>query len=432
MARDPFTVVQLSDLHLNPKVQRSIDCLSHLRQRVGAIGPDLMVVTGDVTNDGFRDTDSFAWARHELERFGVPMHVVPGNHDVGAAAVLNRRINHDPSGDVRKEHVDAWLDAYEADRFAVQHGRWTLIGLNSQIMGAGLIDAERRQLEWLDREISAMQVADQYVAVFMHTLPYMRSPDEQIDDMSAYWSIPPSALQVLMQRLQNVNLRLFATGHVHWYASFLRDPVQHVWCPSLTTVIDDPKFPRGGDKIGFVLHTFEDETMSHQLVELDIETGEPVQFHRKSLDIPGRGTLAFENLALDFTGTLSRDGMLLPGVAPRLIELAKQMRITVMTADTFGKVDDALADLPVEVHSVKTGQDKARMLADLNPQVTVAIGNGRNDVAMVQGAVLGIAVCGPEGLAGELIRVADIVCRDILEALDLLVHRLRIKATLRD
>ncbi|MFZ3045836.1 MAG: hypothetical protein WA151_07970 [Desulfatirhabdiaceae bacterium] len=51
---------------------------------------------------------------------------------------------------------------------------------------------------------------------------------------------------------------------------------------------------------------------------------------------------------------------------------------------------------------------------------------------MVQMACLRIAVVGPEGCAGELIAVARVVCRDILDAPDLLQNPLRIKATIRE
>jgi len=40
-------------------------------------------------------------------------------------------------------------------------------------------------------------------------------------------------------------------------------------------------------------------------------------------------------------------------------------------------------------------------------------------------------VVGPEGAAAELVGVADVVVTDILAALDLLLHPLRLTATLR-
>jgi soluble P-type ATPase len=150
------------------------------------------------------------------------------------------------------------------------------------------------------------------------------------------------------------------------------------------------------------------------------------------VDVPGSGALHLTHLLLDFTGTLSLDGQLLPGVAERLEELGRLLRIVVLTADTFGTAAGQLKGLPLELHPIQTGRDKADFLAGLNPSMTAAVGNGRNDTAMVRKAGLGIAVIGPEGCAGELIAAARVVCRDILDVFDLLRRPLRLKATLRE
>jgi len=150
-----------------------------------------------------------------------------------------------------------------------------------------------------------------------------------------------------------------------------------------------------------------------------------------TIAIPGRKPMNLTHLVLDFTGTLSKDGRLLPGVAGRLRSLAAKLRIFVVTADTFGEAGRSLAGLPLEVRFIKTGRDKAQIVSELGSEHVVAIGNGRNDMEMLRIAALAIAVIGPEGAAAELIGRADIVVRDIHDALDMLVNPLRIIATLR-
>jgi len=147
--------------------------------------------------------------------------------------------------------------------------------------------------------------------------------------------------------------------------------------------------------------------------------------------IPGERPIAVSHLVLDFNGTLAKDGNLLPGVAARLRRLNHRLRITVATADTLGKVRQALGELPVHVEIVETGRDKLRLLKRLGPSHVVAIGNGRNDVPMVQKAAIGIVVIGPEGAAGDAVHGADILVRDIRDGLDLLLKPLRLKATYR-
>jgi soluble P-type ATPase len=62
---------------------------------------------------------------------------------------------------------------------------------------------------------------------------------------------------------------------------------------------------------------------------------------------------------------------------------------------------------------------------------TVAVGNGRNDRLMLQESALGIAVILNEGAAMQTLLCADVVCTDIVAALQLLIHPLRLTATLR-
>jgi len=149
------------------------------------------------------------------------------------------------------------------------------------------------------------------------------------------------------------------------------------------------------------------------------------------LELPG-GPTPFHSLVLDFTGTLSMDGELLPGVAERLRQLAEILDVVVVTADTFGTAREALAGLPLEIGLISDGVEKAAAVAKMDPEGVIAVGNGRNDVAMMGVAGLGIAVLGPEGAPSSLLAAADIVTRDIRDALDLVLHPLRLKATLRD
>lgn len=149
------------------------------------------------------------------------------------------------------------------------------------------------------------------------------------------------------------------------------------------------------------------------------------------IELPDEPPMLLTHLVLDYTGTLSLDGKLLPGVSGPLKILSKQLKITVLTADTFGTAITSLKKLPVDVRLVKTGKEKQRFIQGIDHKNTVAVGNGRNDLGMLKTAALGIAVVGPEGCAAELVSVADILVCDIRHALDLIKHPLRIKATLR-
>jgi len=149
------------------------------------------------------------------------------------------------------------------------------------------------------------------------------------------------------------------------------------------------------------------------------------------VELPGEPPLVLKRLVLDFTGTLSKDGRLLPGVAARLRKISRRMPITVLTADTLGKAAGSLEGLSVEMRIIRNGRDKAAAIKTFGAEHVAAIGNGRNDVPALRAAGLGVAVIGPEGAAGELLGVADVVVRDIRDGLDLILSPLRLRATLR-
>ncbi|MFH2107217.1 MAG: ATPase P [Chrysiogenia bacterium] len=153
------------------------------------------------------------------------------------------------------------------------------------------------------------------------------------------------------------------------------------------------------------------------------------------INIPGKDvTLAIKHLVLDFNGTLATDGRIKPGVAGLLEELAAMLQVHIVTAGTFGSVEQEVKGIPCLLKILEgadqTGQ-KARYVEMLGAEHTACVGNGRNDRDMLEKAKLGILVIQEEGAAAESLLAADVVCRDIDSALQLLLQPLRLTATLR-
>ncbi|MCG9967392.1 HAD hydrolase family protein [Pelotomaculum terephthalicicum JT] len=153
------------------------------------------------------------------------------------------------------------------------------------------------------------------------------------------------------------------------------------------------------------------------------------------LTLPGRNlVLELHHLMLDLNGTLTVDGQLIPGVKERIKNLKDKLDVHLLTADTLGRGAEAAAELGTKLNRVdadRGNQDKKEYLLKLGKENTVAVGNGYNDVHMLEEAVLGIAVIGKEGCSVEAVRRADIVVNDINDALDLLLRPKRLIATLR-
>jgi len=78
-----------------------------------------------------------------------------------------------------------------------------------------------------------------------------------------------------------------------------------------------------------------------------------------------------------------------------------------------------------------SGEDKPRVLEELGRERCAVIGNGANDVPVLEAAALGLVVLGPEGASTAALRSADVVCASTVAALDLLPDPMALSATLR-
>ena len=152
------------------------------------------------------------------------------------------------------------------------------------------------------------------------------------------------------------------------------------------------------------------------------------------IDIPGFGLVRLEHLVTDFTGTLSVDGMLVPGIREQLGKISEFLKVHVVTADTFGKARGELEGVNCEFHLLH-GEDhdvqKKDYVTKLGPEKIVALGNGNNDRKMLKVVRIGIVVCLKEGCSKDALTSADILVTSANDALDLLLNPKRLKATLR-
>lgn len=112
-----------------------------------------------------------------------------------------------------------------------------------------------------------------------------------------------------------------------------------------------------------------------------------------TVDIPGSEKLELEDLVLDYNGTIAADGELIGGIKKRLVRLAKELTIYVVTADTHGSAEKKLMQLPCTLEVLPPGvqdEQKRKVIRRLGTKTTVSIGNGRNDALMLKESILGI------------------------------------------
>ena len=153
------------------------------------------------------------------------------------------------------------------------------------------------------------------------------------------------------------------------------------------------------------------------------------------IDIPGWGNIDIENLVLDLNGTIATDGRISSEVKEKINSLSDKVNIYILTADTQGTAREESSDMGAELLKVSeedSTEVKLRVVASLDPMRTVVIGNGSNDHLILKEAALGIAVLGSEGISASAMKNADVIVKNISDALDLFLKPKRLVATLRE
>ncbi|WP_431272706.1 metallophosphoesterase family protein [Dankookia sp. P2] len=193
--------------------------LALLGDWAAAARPDLIVATGDISLDGAdRDAD-LAFAAGLLRGLPAPLLVLPGNHDVGSDPRTMPTQPVDAARLARFRRLageDIWLRDLPG---------WRILGLNTEIMGAGLAE-EAAQAGFIAE--AAAGIGDRRLAVFLHTPAFTTAPDDPAFD---YWSVAPEARAALRPLLEHPGLRLVASGHLHLHHQFARGAARYARAP---------------------------------------------------------------------------------------------------------------------------------------------------------------------------------------------------------
>ncbi len=152
-----------------------------------------------------------------------------------------------------------------------------------------------------------------------------------------------------------------------------------------------------------------------------------------SIERPGQGNLEIDFILIDFEGTLALDRRVHPKAKDKINLLSKRTKIYILAKGEKEQVIEVMRKVKAEIIHFAEGDASARklnLLRQLGANRTVAIGNGQDDILMIEEAALGICVISREGTAAETIQKADAVVSNILDALDFLLKPIRQKATL--
>ena len=214
-------IVVLSDIHLSPTHGFFWENWCLAREFADAAKAEAVIVNGDLVINGPDSEAEIAFAATALGKLRTRVMALPGNHDVGD----------EPPGQDRDQIIDEdrlarWDSSFAVDRWALDAGSWRLLGVNAQLFGSGLA-REHAQDQWLDEQL---RIAGRPTALFLHKPLFLEDPTEDVASPSC---MVPSARVRLLDKLDQSDVRLIVSGHLHQYRDRTFDRQRHLWVPAV-------------------------------------------------------------------------------------------------------------------------------------------------------------------------------------------------------
>ncbi|MBK8065081.1 MAG: metallophosphoesterase [Betaproteobacteria bacterium] len=222
VGRKLFSFAVIADTHVNEHEAKSASPFEtnarangrarHAFAEIAALdpAPEFVVHLGDIVNPmpGLPVyADAAARFKDIVADLRVPLHLVPGNHDVG-----DKSVDWMPADIVTSEYVDLYRRTFGADYHAFDCGPLRCIVIDAQLLNSDLPE-EAAQRDWLEAELAAS--AGRRVFLFTHYPPYVLSPEER----GTYDNIDQPGRAWLLELLRRHRVEALFAGHVHnfWY-----------------------------------------------------------------------------------------------------------------------------------------------------------------------------------------------------------------------
>jgi 3',5'-cyclic AMP phosphodiesterase CpdA len=225
-------IVVLSDIHLSPTHGFFWDNWCVAREFADAAKGDAVIINGDLAINGPESDAEIAFAATALAKLRTPVMALPGNHDVG-----DEPPGQDPDQIIDADRLARWDSSFATDRWSLDAGGWRLLGVNAQLFGSGLA-REHEQDQWLDEQL---RTAGRPIALFLHKPLFLEHPTD--DDVSPSCMVP-SVRTRLLDRLNQSDVRLIVSGHLHQHRDRTLGNQRHLWVPAVAFGAPES---RGGD-----------------------------------------------------------------------------------------------------------------------------------------------------------------------------------------
>ncbi|RLF30337.1 MAG: hypothetical protein DRN07_08795, partial [Thermoplasmata archaeon] len=240
LVRKPeFTFAVISDTHVAEPGRESKYAHSWRVERVikqlNLLKPAFVINCGDIIT-GFPCRPEFPQqcenALKLFSRLKVPIHYVPGNHDVGNKLSMRFSKRHLRFGSIyiSEDYLKTYRKYFGRDFYSFDYGGCHFVILNDQLFNSGL-PSEKRQWEWLLEDLEKSKNS-RFKFMFMHVPIFWVSPNDV--GPNNYEVIDPPRRDDLLSLIKKYRFRIVFTGHTHHRISNWYQGTEFLTVPSTT------------------------------------------------------------------------------------------------------------------------------------------------------------------------------------------------------
>ncbi|MBT4818689.1 MAG: hypothetical protein HON70_23470, partial [Lentisphaerae bacterium] len=250
------------------------------KAQIQAIGPELVLVGGDITRDGNVHRFELEEMRSELDDLGCPYYPVPGNMDTGnkhtAVEGCHRRNDNQCSDielNVTSGQLQHFSQVFGPLWWSVDHRNVRFSGVADVMINSGLPE-EEQFWEWA--ELQARRApADQHVWI-MHNALFAESPDEPNWDITDpvnyrnwYFGTDQPGRDRLLDLFKRTNATIVISGHIHCRRTVMAEGIRFDYAPATAFGQWGDRWPDGDASLGFLLYTVHSDRVDCEFVPLE-------------------------------------------------------------------------------------------------------------------------------------------------------------------
>lgn len=283
---DSWKFVHITDIHVgSPDSYRYapawVEQWETAARQIKEIGPELVLVGGDITRDGDTEPEQFANSIKQLNTLGIPWHLIPGNMDTGNKIAERPGAQMPERNDLELNVVEENLQVFKEQAAPFP---WTFTHRGIRFSGCYEIikDTELPSAYELDTflaDLSKLPATDHHIMLNHYPL-YVDTIDESQYDitkpdeyMAWYFGVNPRPRKNLIEAYQASGVTHVLSGHIHCRQPPITiDGITYIKGASTAMKQFGGRWPDGDDTLGFQVFTVTPDGIEFEFVPLTRES----------------------------------------------------------------------------------------------------------------------------------------------------------------